>query len=131
MKLGERGEIFEPKVGDADLVRMDFQPTCVTLHFKLQLPTRMFVLRLHGVIWLSFSTPHPQNVINSIRITSDTDRVVVPKDIRDFLFQRTLRLPGDTSPVEPLTVVTLIPIAGAGPDMVCIARSEALDEKPA
>jgi hypothetical protein len=131
MKLDELGEIIEPKVGDADLVRMDFEPSCATLHFKLQLPDRLFVLKLHGVIWLSFSTPHTQNVIDTIRITSDTDSVEVPKDIRDLLFRRTLRIPGDASPVEPLTVVRLTPVAGAGPEMVCIARRvEALDENP-
>jgi hypothetical protein len=131
MKLGEQGEIIDPKVGDADLVRMDFDHSSTTLHCKLQLPDRLFALRLYGVIWLSFSTTHTQNVIESIRITSNTDHVKVPEDIRDLLFRRTLRVPGDMSPVEPLTVVTIIPIAGAGPEMVCIAkRVEALEGSP-
>jgi hypothetical protein len=132
MKLGERGEIIEPKVGDADLVRMDFDPSCATLYFKLQLPERLFGLKLHDVIWLSFSTNFTQNVIDSIKITTNTDEVKVPECIRDLLFRRTFRVPGDTSPVEPLTVVRIIPIAGAGPEMVCITRKvEAIYENSA
>jgi hypothetical protein len=131
MKLDEHGRIIDPKVGDADLVRMDFVPACATLYFKLQLPERLFRLRLHDVIWLSFSTNFTQNVIDSIKITTNTDEVKVPECIRDLFFRRTLRIPGDMSPVEPLTVVRIIPIAGAGPEMVCIAkRVEALEGSP-
>lgn len=131
MKLGKLDEIIDPKVGDADLVRMDFDHTCATLHFKLRLPERLFGLRLRGVIWLSFSTNFTQNVIESIRITANTDGVTVPDGIRDLLFRRTLRVPGDAFPIEPPSVVRITPIVGAGPEMVCIACGvEPLYEDP-
>jgi hypothetical protein len=63
MKLGEQGEIIEPNVGDAELVRMDFDHTYAILHLKLCLPERQFGLKLHGVMWLSFSTDFTQNVV--------------------------------------------------------------------
>jgi hypothetical protein len=130
MRLGEQGEIIEPKVGDADLIRMDFDHACAILYFKLQLPDRLFGLKLHGVIWLSFSTSFTQNVVDSIKITFNTDGLNVPEDIRDLLFRRTVRIPGDTSPVEPVTVLRITPTAG--PEMLCIARKvETLYENPA
>ena len=127
MKLDEQGHIIEPKVGDAELVRMHFDNASAILHFKLCLPEQLFRLKLHSVIWLSFSTNFTQNVVSSVRITTNTDAVEVPKCIRDLLLRRTLRTLSDTWELEPLFVVQIDP--AAGPKMVCIARKvEPLDE---
>jgi hypothetical protein len=127
MKLGDHGEIIEPNVGDAELVGMDFDNTYAILRFKLCLPERLFGLKLHSVIWLSFSTDFTQNVVYSITITTNTDEVELPKRIMELLFRRTLRIPGDTWEPEPLIVIQIDP--AAGPKMVCIARKvESLDE---
>jgi hypothetical protein len=130
MKLDEHGRIIEPRLGDADLVRMDFDHANAILHLKLQHPERLFALKLHAVVWLSFSTNHTQNVIDSVRVTHDTDKLEVPPHIRDLLFRRTLRISGDPSEIEPLSVVRITPTFG--PEMTCIAlKVEALYENPA
>ena len=123
MKLGEKGEISEPVLGDAELVRMEFDPSAVTIHFKLSndLP---FALKLHDVRWMSFTTDCTQNVIEKITVTTNIDEVETPKHIQDLLLRRKLQIPGDASIPEPLLVVRVEPLAG--PVLSCIAG--AVDE---
>jgi hypothetical protein len=118
MNLNDQGEVIDPNVGDAELTRMEFDSTCAVLHFKLH-NGHHFALRLDHVWWMSFSTSITQNVVHSINITNNTDKIDAPEYIRDMLLTRTLRIPGDTSKPEPLSVVEIIP--AAGPKMICIA----------
>lgn len=71
MKLNERGEIIDPNVGDAELVRMEFDSRWIDLHVKLALPEEIFVLRLVTPRWMSFATDCPQNVIDRVIVTTD------------------------------------------------------------
>ena len=118
MQLGEKGEISEPALGDAELVRMEFDPSGVIIHFKLS-DDRPFALKLHDVRWMSFTTDCTQNVIEKITVTTNTDEIETPKHIRDLLLMRKLRIPGDASVPEPLLVVRIAPLAG--PVLSCIA----------
>jgi hypothetical protein len=118
MKLNEAGEIIEPLLGDAELVRMEFDPSGAIIHFELWDDQR-FVLKLQNIRWMSFDTNCAQNVIGKIIITNDTNAVNAPKDIRDLLLIRTLRIPGDTSKPDPLFVLKTEPLAGG--ELSCIA----------
>jgi hypothetical protein len=123
VKLSEKGEIIEPVLGDAELVRMEFDPSGVIIHFKLS-DDRPFALKLDDVRWMSFTTDCTQNVIEKITITTNTDEVEAPKHIRDLLLVRRFQIPGDASIPEPLLVVRIEPLAG--PALSCIVG--AVDE---
>jgi hypothetical protein len=116
--LGVQGEIIEPALGDAELVRMEFDPSGVIIHFKLS-DNRPFVLKLDDVRWMSFTTDCTQNVIEKITITTNIDEVETPKHIRDRLLMRKLQIPGGASIPGPLLVVRIEPLAG--PVLSCIA----------
>jgi hypothetical protein len=64
MKLNEAGEIIEPLLGDAELVRMEFDPSGAIIHFKFWDDQR-FVLKLQNIRWMSFDTNCTQTVIRS------------------------------------------------------------------
>ena len=105
-------------LGDAELVRMEFDPSGVIIHFKLS-DDRPFALKLDDVRWMSFTTDCTQNVIEKITITTNTDEVEAPKHIRDMLLRRRFQIPGDASIPEPLLVIRIEPLAG--PALSCIA----------
>jgi hypothetical protein len=121
MKLNERGEIIDPNVGDAELVRMEFDPQGINLHIKLAQSEDIFVLRLTNPRWMSFTTNCPQNVIDKIIVTSDLKEVtaLAPQDIREMLWVRDQTVPGQMDNARPLQAVRIAPIAG--PVLTCIA----------
>jgi hypothetical protein len=59
MQLSENGKIIEPKVGDAELIRLDFDHEGITVHIKLTgsgSEGQMFFLRIVNPRWFSFCT---------------------------------------------------------------------------
>jgi hypothetical protein len=121
MKLNERGEIIDPNVGDAELVRMDFHPERMSLHIKLALSNDIFVLRVLNPRWISFSTDCPQNVIDKIVITSDLKKAsaLAPRHIREILWIRNQTIPGQMDTARQLLAIHITP--SAGPVLTCIA----------
>lgn len=123
MKLNEGEAIIDPNVGDAELVRMDFDPRWIDLHIKLALNGDIFVLRLISPRWMSFSTNCPQNVnvIDRITVTSDPEKAaaLAPQYIREMLWTREQRIPGQTDTTRPLKAIQIMP--AAGPELTCIA----------
>src|SRR5882762_8748004 len=96
MELNERGVIIDPNVGDAELVRMEFDPRWIDLHIKLAPGEESFVLRLVTPRWMSFSTNHSQNVIDKIVVTTDLSEAaaLAPQYIREMLWRREQTIPG-------------------------------------
>jgi hypothetical protein len=121
MKLNERREIIDPNVGDAELVRMDFDPEGVSLHIKLALSEQTFVLRLTNPRWMSFSTNCPQNVIDKIIVTTDLKEAtaLAPPYIQELLWMRDQTIPGRMDTTRPLQAMQITPLAG--PELTCIA----------
>ena len=121
MKLNERGEIIDPNVGDAELVRMDFDPQEVSLHIKLARREGVFVLRLINPRWMSFSTNCPQNVIEKIIVTTDLKEAtaLAPKEVRELMWRRDQKIQGQKDTGKPLKAMHITPIAG--PELTCIA----------
>jgi len=121
MKLNERGEIADPNVHDAELARMDFGLGRIDLHIKQALRDDIFVLRLVNPRWMSFSTNHPQNVIDKIIVTADLKgaAALAPKYIREMLWVREQTIPGQTEKAAPLKAIHIMP--AAGPELTCIA----------
>jgi hypothetical protein len=121
MKLNERGEIIDPNVGDAELVRMDFDPEGVSLHIKLALSEQTFVLRLTNPRWMSFSTNCPQNVIDKIIVTTDLKEAtaLAPPYIQELLWMRDQTISGRMDTARPLRAMQITPLAG--PELTCIA----------
>ena len=121
MKLNERGEIVDPQVGDAELVRMEFAPHWIDLHIVLPYRKENLVLRLANPRWMSFSTNHTQNVIDRIVITTDLTEAaaLAPQYIRDMLLRRGLMIPGQKDRATSLKAIYIIP--ASGPELSCIA----------
>jgi hypothetical protein len=121
MKLNEQGEIIDPNVDDAELVRMDFDPEGVSLHIKLAFNEAIFVLRALNPRWMSFSTNHTQNVIDKIIITGDLKEAaaLAPQYIREMLPRRNLTIPGQLYTIRPLQAMYITPTSG--PVLTCIA----------
>ena len=124
MKLDEDDKIVEPKLGDAELIRLDFDCAGITLHIKLRGPDQdgeMFILRIVNPRWFSFTTNLGQNVIDEIVITHDLKdaAAIAPDSVRDLLRRRQQTPPGQTTSSEPLKAIYISPIAG--PEMTCIA----------
>jgi len=121
MKLNERGEIIDPNVGDAELVRMEFGPRRIVLHIKLAISEDIFVLRLANPRWMSFSTNHSQNVIDRIVVTTDLREAaaLAPQYIREMLLRREQTIPSQKYKLEPLKAIYITP--ASGPELSCIA----------
>lgn len=124
MKLDEDGRLIEPKVGDAELLRLDFDHAGIIVHIKLTGPDasgKILFLRIVNPRWFSFCTDFGQNVINEILITTDLKRAVeiAPEHIRDMLWRREQKIAGQTALPEPLKAMYISPTAG--PEMLCIA----------
>jgi hypothetical protein len=121
MKRNERGEIIDPRVGDAELVRMEFDPLGFNLHIKLALGKDTLVLRVLNPRWMSLSTDCAQNVIEKIIITNDLKEAaaLAPQHIQEMLRMRSQTIPGRIDTVKPLQAVFVTPLAG--PTMTCIA----------
>jgi hypothetical protein len=121
MKLNAEGEIIEPNVGDAELVRMEFDPEGVSLHIKLAFGEAIFVLRALNPRWMSFSTDHTQNVIHKIIITTDLKEAaaLAPQHVRETLLRRNLTIPGQLDTIRPLQAMYITP--ASGPELTCIA----------
>ncbi|MGH6643429.1 MAG: hypothetical protein ACRED3_12115 [Bradyrhizobium sp.] len=121
MKLNERGEIIDPIVGDAELIRMEFDSRSVALHIKLAISGDIFVLRLATPRWMSFSTDCPQNVIDRIIVTTDLKKAtaLAPRHIREMLLIREQTIPGLADTTRPLKAIHIMPTAG--PELTCIA----------
>ena len=129
MKLNARGEIVEPNVGDAELVKMEFDPLGINIQIKLALSKDIFILRLLNPRWISFSTDCSQNVIDKIVITSDLKEAsaLAPQHIREMLRVRNQTIPGQMSVAGPSQAIHITPLAG--PVLTCIADSvTAIDE---
>ena len=122
MKLSELGVIIEPNVHDSELVRMEFGSRWIDLHIKLVPRDGNFMLRLVNPRWMSFSTNHPQNVIDRIVVTPDLKEAaaLAPKYIREMLWTREQTIPGQTEKATPLKAVHIMP--AAGPELTCIAH---------
>jgi hypothetical protein len=120
-RVNERGEIIDPNVGDAELVRMDFDPRGVSFHIKLARSKDIFVLRLMNPRWMSFSTNCPQNVIEKIIVTTDLKEAaaLAPPYIREMLWIRDQTIPGWMDTARPLQAMHITPLAG--PELTCIA----------
>ena len=121
MKLNERGEIVDPQVHDAELVRMDFNSQWIDLHIELPHRKENLALRLINPRWMSFSTNHSQNVIDKIVVTADLREAaaLAPQYIREMLWIREQTIPGQKYTVEPLKAIYITP--ASGPDLSCIA----------
>ena len=121
MKLNEQGEITDPNVGDAELVRLGFDPQGIDLHIKLALSEEVFVLRLVTPRWMSFSMTCPQNVIDRIIVRTDLKEVaaLAPQHIREMMLIREQEFPGQADTAPPLKAIHIMPTAG--PELVCIA----------
>jgi hypothetical protein len=121
MKQNEQGEIIDPSVGDAELVRMEFDPLGFNLHIKLALGKDILVLRVLNPRWMSFSTDCAQNVIEKIIVTNDLKEVaaLAPQHIREMLWMRSQTIPGQIDTAKPLQALFVMPLAG--PTMTCIA----------
>jgi hypothetical protein len=121
IKRNDRGEITDPNVGEAEITRMDFDSSGVRLHIKLASPQGTLMLQTHNLRWLSFTTDCPQNVIESIVITTDLTEAseFAPKSIREMLWARDQTIPGQTA--RPIPLQALIVRPAAGPALACIA----------
>jgi mannitol/fructose-specific phosphotransferase system IIA component (Ntr-type) len=121
MKLNERGEIVDPQVHDAELVRMEFDPRRIDLHIELPHRKENLVLRLANPRWMSFSTNHSQNVIDKIVVTTDLSEAaaLAPQYIREMLWRREQTIPGQKYTVEPLKAIYITP--ASGPVLSCIS----------
>ena len=72
MKLDKEGKLTEPNVGDAELVRFDFDHAGISMHLRLAASEgAIFVLRIVNARWFSFSTDSSQYVIDRIVITEN------------------------------------------------------------
>jgi hypothetical protein len=121
MKLNERGEIVDPQVHDAELVRMEFDPRWIDLHLELPHRKDSLVLRLANPRWMSFSTNHSLNVIDKIVVTIDLREAAAlsPKYIREMLWIREQKIPGRKDKAKPLKAIYITP--ASGPELSCIA----------
>ena len=121
MKLNEQGEIVDPQVHDAELVRMGFDPHWIDLHIVLPHRREQLVLRLTNPRWMSFSTNHSQNVIDKIVVTTDLREAtaLAPQYIREMLWTREQTIPGQKEKAKPLKAIYITP--ASGPELSCIA----------
>lgn len=121
MKRNEQGEIIDPSVGDAEFVRMEFDPLGFNLHIKLASGKDILVLRVVNPRWMSFSTDCAQNVIDKIIVTTDLKEAaaLAPQHIQDTLWMRSQTIPGQIDTAKPLQALCVVPLAG--PTMTCIA----------
>ena len=121
MKLNERGEIVDPQVHDAELVRMDFDPQWIDLHIYLPYRKENLVLRLVNPRWMLFSTNHSQNVVDKIVVTADLSEAaaLAPQYIREMISIREQTIPGQKYTVAPLKAIYITP--ASGPELSCIA----------
>lgn len=122
MKLNHLGAIIDPNVGDAELTRLDFNPNGVSLHINLALDGGIFILSVIHPIWLSLSTNCPQNVIESIVVTSDwiEAATAAPQGIRDMLLGREQTIGGQDRRANTFRALIVKPVAGA--TLTCIAE---------
>src|SRR6267142_1002819 len=94
MKLDEEGKLIEPNVGDAELVRFDFDHAGINVHIRLAASNgAIFVLRIVNARWFSFSTGSSQCVIDRIVITENLNEAAAaaPHHVRDMLWIREQR----------------------------------------
>jgi hypothetical protein len=122
MKLDKEGKLTEPNVGDAELVSFDFDHAGISVHLRLAAPDgAIFVLRIVNARWFSFSTNSSQYVIDRIVITENLNEATAaaPHYVRDMLWTREQRVPGQMSAAKPLKAMHISP--AAGPEMLCIA----------
>jgi len=122
MKLDKEGKLTEPNVGDAELVRFDFDHAGISMHLRLAASEgAIFVLRIVNARWFSFSTDSSQYVIDRIVITENLYEAAAaaPHYVRDVLWRREQRIPGQMSAAKPLKAMHIS--STAGPEMLCIA----------
>ena len=122
MKLDREGKLLEPSVGDAELVRFDFDHAGISMHLRLAASDgAIFVLRIVNARWFSFSTDSSQYVIDRIVITENLNEAAAaaPHYVRDVLWRREQRIPGQMSAAKPLKAMHIS--STAGPEMLCIA----------
>jgi hypothetical protein len=114
MRLDEDFKVVEPNVGDAELTRIGFDTKSICLQIMLACGAGTLTLRLVNPRWFSFSTDHPQNVIESITITGSLAEfsAELPPSVRELLARR-------GSSIGSLKVIRIKPCAG--PELTCVA----------
>ena len=80
----------------------------------------IFVLRIVNARWFSFSTDSSQYVIDRIVITENlNEAAAAPHYVRDVLWRREQRIPGQMSAAKPLKAMHIS--STAAPELLCIA----------
>jgi len=113
-RLDEHYRLVDPVIGDAEIRGIQFEHPNMRLHIVQPFDGSHIELLLSGLIFLSFQTDHPQNVINGVFIYTTWDSARFPSGMDpDEHAKRQFAAAGQYVIVtEPLT----------GGPLVCAAR---------